>query len=58
MAETLLYQGVAVNPANGSRLRLGHNVETLAGNKTLTPQTGRPVMLYSQQKRSVRAFGS
>jgi len=38
MAETLLYQGVAVNPANGSRLRLGHNVETLAGAKTLTPQ--------------------
>lgn len=38
MAETLLYQGVAVNPANGLRARLGHNVETLAGTKTLVPQ--------------------
>jgi len=38
MAETLLYQGVAVNPANGLRVRLGHNVETLAGTKTLLPQ--------------------
>ena len=38
MAETLLYQGVAVNPANGLRVRLGHNMETLAGTKTLTPQ--------------------
>ena len=38
MAETLLFQGVAVNPANGLRVRLGHNVETLAGAKTLLPQ--------------------
>ena len=38
MAETLLYQGVAVNPANGLRVRLGHNVETMTGTKTLTPQ--------------------
>lgn len=38
MAETLLYQGVAVNPANGARVRLGHNVETLSGTKTLVPQ--------------------
>jgi len=38
MAETLLYQGVAVNPANGLRVRLGHNEETLSGTKTLTPQ--------------------
>ena len=38
MAETLLYQGVAVNPANGLRVRLGHNVETLSGTKTLVPQ--------------------
>lgn len=38
MAETLLYQGVAVNPANGLRVRLGHNRETLAGAKTLVPQ--------------------
>lgn len=38
MAETLLFQGVAVNPANGLRVRLGHNVETLSGTKTLLPQ--------------------
>lgn len=38
MAETLLFQGVAVNPANGLRVRLGHNVEALAGTKTLLPQ--------------------
>ena len=38
MAETLLYQGVAVNPANGLRVRLGHNEETLAGTKSLVPQ--------------------
>ena len=38
MAETLLYQGVAVNPANGLRVRLGHNVEALSGAKTLLPQ--------------------
>ena len=38
MAETLLFQGVAVNPANGLRVRLGHNDETLADTKTLTPQ--------------------
>jgi len=38
MAETLLYQGVAVNPANGLRVRLGHNVETMSGTKKLTPQ--------------------
>ena len=45
MAETLLYQGVAVNPANGLRVRLGHNVETLAGTKTLTPQDAQFQML-------------
>ena len=38
MAETLIPQGVAVNPVNGLRARLGHNVETLAGTKTLVPQ--------------------
>jgi|TARA_R110001583_G_scaffold21350_7_gene81126 hypothetical protein len=38
MAETLIPQGVAINPVNGLRVRLGHNVETLAGAKTLTPQ--------------------
>ena len=38
MAETLLYQGGAVNPANGLRVRLGHNMETLGGAKKLTPQ--------------------
>ena len=38
MAETLLFQGVAVNPANGLRVRLGGNVEALAAHKTLTPQ--------------------
>ena len=38
MAETLLYQGVAVNPANGLRVRLGHNEETLSDTKKLTPQ--------------------
>ena len=45
MAETLLYQGVAVNPANGLRLRLGHNVETMTGTKTLTPQDAQVQML-------------
>ena len=38
MAETLIPQRVAVNPVNGARLRLGHNLETLAGTKTLLPQ--------------------
>jgi hypothetical protein len=38
VAETLIPQGVSVNPVNGLRARLGHNVETLAGSKTLTPQ--------------------
>jgi hypothetical protein len=38
MAETLLYQGVAINPENGLRVRLGHNVETMSGTKRLTPQ--------------------
>jgi len=38
MAETLLFQGVAVNPENGLRVRLGHNEETLSDTKTLTPQ--------------------
>ena len=38
MAETLLYQGVAVNPANGLRVRLGGNLETLADDKRLLPQ--------------------
>ena len=39
MAETLIPQGVAVNPVNGLRLRLGHNAEDLLGSaKTLTPQ--------------------
>jgi len=38
MAETLIPQGVAVNPVNGLRVRLGHNAETLSGTKTLTPQ--------------------
>ena len=37
MAETLIPQ-LAVNPMNGLRLRLGHNLETLAGTKTLLPQ--------------------
>tara|TARA_Y100001963_G_scaffold52153_1_gene72925 strand:+ start:175 stop:528 length:354 start_codon:yes stop_codon:yes gene_type:complete len=45
MAETLLFQGVAVNPANGLRLRLGHNVETLAGTKTLRPQDAQVQVL-------------
>ena len=38
MAEILIPQGVSVNPVNGLRARLGHNVETLAGTKTLVPQ--------------------
>ena len=38
MAETLIPQNVAVNPVNGLRVRLGHNVETLADAKTLLPQ--------------------
>jgi len=38
MAETLLPQSVAVNPVNGLRVRLGHNVETMSGTKTLVPQ--------------------
>jgi hypothetical protein len=38
MAETLIPQSVAVNPVNGLRVRLGHNVETLSGAKTLLPQ--------------------
>jgi len=41
MAETLLYQGVGVNPANGLRVRLGHNIETLAAPATLTPQSAQ-----------------
>ena len=45
MAETLLFQGVAVNPANGLRVRLGHNVEALTGTKTLTPQDAQFQML-------------
>ncbi len=45
MAETLLYQGVAANPANGLRLRLGHNVELMTGTKTLTPQDAQVQML-------------
>ena len=47
MAETLLYQGVAVNPANGMRLRLGFNSETLAGAKTLTPQDAQVQLLHT-----------
>ena len=38
MAETLLPQGIPVNPVNGLRLKLGHNIEALSGHKTLTPQ--------------------
>tara|TARA_Y100000310_G_scaffold74912_1_gene71153 strand:+ start:268 stop:618 length:351 start_codon:yes stop_codon:yes gene_type:complete len=38
MAETLIPQGVAVNPVNGLRVRLGGNIETLAATKTLVPQ--------------------
>tara|TARA_R100001594_G_scaffold25875_2_gene50410 strand:+ start:536 stop:898 length:363 start_codon:yes stop_codon:yes gene_type:complete len=38
MAETLLFKGVPSNEVNGLRVRLGHNVETLAGTKTLVPQ--------------------
>jgi hypothetical protein len=41
MAETLLYQGVAANPANGLRVRLGHNTELLAGNHEITPQSAQ-----------------
>ena len=41
MAEALMYQGVAVNPENGLRVRLGHNVETLAGNHEITPQAAQ-----------------
>tara|TARA_R100000306_G_scaffold61433_2_gene64014 strand:- start:59 stop:409 length:351 start_codon:yes stop_codon:yes gene_type:complete len=41
MAETLLYQGVAVNPVNGLRLALGHNVETLADAIVLLPQSAQ-----------------
>ena len=45
MAETLIPQGVAVNPVNGLRLRLGHNVETMSGTKTLLPQDAQVQML-------------
>ena len=38
MAETLIPQGVAVNPVNGLRVRLGFKFETLAGTFTVTPQ--------------------
>lgn len=38
MAELLIPEGVARNPVNGLRVRLGHNVETMSGTKTLTPQ--------------------
>ena len=38
MAATLIPEGVARNPVNGLRVRLGHNRETLAGAKTLVPQ--------------------
>ena len=38
MAETLLYQGVPVNPVNGLRLRLGFQAKTLAGDHTVGPQ--------------------
>ena len=38
MAETLLPQGIPVNPVNGLRLKLGHNIEALAAHKTLPPQ--------------------
>ena len=38
MAATLIPEGVARNPMNGLRVRLGHNRETLAGAKTLVPQ--------------------
>ena len=41
MAETLLYQGVAGNPVNGLRVRLGHNTELLAGNHEITPQSAQ-----------------
>ena len=46
MAETLIPEGVARNPVNGLRLRLGHNVEDLLGStKTLTPQDAQIQML-------------
>ena len=38
MPETLSPQSGAVTPVNGLRVRLGHNVETLADDKTLLPQ--------------------
>ena len=45
MAELLIPEGVARNPVNGLRLRLGHNVETMSGTKTLLPQDAQVQML-------------
>ena len=53
MAETLLYQGVAVNPANGLRVRLGHNEETLSGTKTLVPQDAQFQLLDPDGNKDV-----
>ena len=39
MAETLIPQGVAVNPVNGLRLRGGHNIATLSDAIVLLPQS-------------------
>ena len=41
MAETLLYQGVAVNPANGLRLAVGHRIATLSTDDVLLPQSAQ-----------------
>jgi hypothetical protein len=45
MAETLLYQGVASNPVNGLRVRLGYLYEELSGTKSLTPQDAQFLLL-------------
>ena len=41
MAETLLYQGVAVNPANGLRLAVGHRIAALSTDDVLLPQSAQ-----------------
>ena len=41
MAETLIPQRVAVNPVNGARLALGHNVQALSDAIVLLPQSAQ-----------------
>jgi len=53
MAETLLFKGVPSNEANGLRVRLGHNVETLAGTKTLVPQDAQFQLLDPDGAKTV-----